>query len=346
MSKRKTNVGGIIAGSIATVLLLGLIGGVAYKSEGFRNWNIKEWFNTSKSEETTEKTSEEGLETDAEGANVNLLSTYSNDDGSVTYVYGYEFNSNSVTRKGVTASLSFVDANVNDNVSNYLTVEVDNTNQTFSLTKSADFSHQIKLELVSTANSDVKATIKIDCVQKFLGFEAASSMSVNYDLDDGDFVAKDNLNDILTYMGAFNVSSTYSIAGNFTPSLDSWSLTLNGMKASNSQMTVSSIMNCNSDSFSDFNCDSTDADFNELEISKASLIAGVDQDSLSYSDAVINEIEATDIYGVDMTLTLNVSVGNNTKTFAVNIYAYTDVSDFTLGIEPTSIVPEAYEIVF
>ena len=43
--KRKSNVGAVVGGITATVLLLGLLGGVAYKSEGFKNWDVKNWFN-------------------------------------------------------------------------------------------------------------------------------------------------------------------------------------------------------------------------------------------------------------------------------------------------------------
>ena len=45
--RKKSNIGTIVGGTIAGLLLLGLVGGVAYKSQGFRNWDIKNWFTKS-----------------------------------------------------------------------------------------------------------------------------------------------------------------------------------------------------------------------------------------------------------------------------------------------------------
>lgn len=53
--QKKTNVGAIVGGTIAGLLLLGFIGGVACKSEGFRNWDIKNLFTISTATEVKDE---------------------------------------------------------------------------------------------------------------------------------------------------------------------------------------------------------------------------------------------------------------------------------------------------
>lgn len=48
--KRKSNSGKLVFISILSIVLLGLLAGVAYKSNGFRNWNVQEWFSNEKSD--------------------------------------------------------------------------------------------------------------------------------------------------------------------------------------------------------------------------------------------------------------------------------------------------------
>lgn len=48
--KRKSNSGKVVLISILSVILLGLLAGVAYKSNGFRNWDVREWFSNEKSD--------------------------------------------------------------------------------------------------------------------------------------------------------------------------------------------------------------------------------------------------------------------------------------------------------
>lgn len=48
--KRKSNSAKIILISILSVVLLGLLAGIAYKSNGFRDWNVQEWFSNEKSD--------------------------------------------------------------------------------------------------------------------------------------------------------------------------------------------------------------------------------------------------------------------------------------------------------
>lgn len=65
---KKKNVGGIVATILGIILLLGLVGGIAYKSEGFRNWDVKNWFPTQS--EVVDDSSKEEAEEDSSGVTI------------------------------------------------------------------------------------------------------------------------------------------------------------------------------------------------------------------------------------------------------------------------------------
>lgn len=44
MAKRKNRTAGVICGCIGGLLALGIVAGVGYKSQGFRDWDVKGWF--------------------------------------------------------------------------------------------------------------------------------------------------------------------------------------------------------------------------------------------------------------------------------------------------------------
>ena len=186
--------------------LLGILGGVAIKTDGFQDWNF-----TSKQIEANDVIDDlEAIEV-VENMNVALLSKVTNQDGSTSYTYSYEIGPNDTTRLHVTGAMSFVDNT--QGVNDYLGFSIDETNKTFTIIKKADFAHQAKFVLTCDAKPSVNATIYLDCKQYFTGYNDFSEKTYRKLITDQEGVSIDEIQaDMEEEAGVDNLSTDYTIA--------------------------------------------------------------------------------------------------------------------------------------
>lgn len=92
----------------------------------------------------------------------------------------YSLLPSNTTDTSIQASVSWVDSSVQLTASEYLSANLDTVNKTLTVTCLQDFSHQMKVRLVSIANSNINATITFDLGQKFLGFDDTVQESISY----------------------------------------------------------------------------------------------------------------------------------------------------------------------
>lgn len=344
--KKKNNVGAVIGGTIAFLLLLGLIGGVAYKSEGFRNWNVKDWFSTEKTEKDDEdkKDSSSDVQTSVTNSTnmaIRMLAKTENQDGSISLTYSYTITPNNATRKGVTGALSWVDNQVQDSIGSYLEFSVDSSLQTFTITKKADFNHQAQLVLTCDSAQDVNATITIDCKQVFNGFNQASQKSYSQILTaQNDIVLNTIKSDLAHEVGADNKSSIYTIALNDNYTIQSVSYQLTGyMMGDSINAMVSSGLTIGNDwaiSGLDLSTDMT----------LAKLQGAVSSDSVNMTEQQRQLFESKELFGLAYDMNVVYSMMGETKQATAHILGVADVDDLTFGVVPTGIDVEEDEIIF
>lgn len=351
--KKKSNVGAVVGGSIAFLLLLALVGGVAYKSEGFKNWDVKEWFNFNKDSETTDK--EEGSSSNVESTVSNsqnmairMMAKTVNQDGSVSLSYSYTITPNNATRKQVTGALSFVDGT--EGVGNYLEFAIDNELQTFTITKKADFNKQAQLVLTCVSANNVNATILIDCKQAFLGYANVSEKAYKQVLDAShDIDLLDIRNDLAHDVGADNVSNLYSIAlPTFADAnnvehpykIQSVSYTLTGYAAGD---TLEGMVD------SGLTIDNTFALYG-LDLSQDLTLTAI-QNVVSSDSALMTEqqrqlFESKEYFGIAYDMEVTYKVLNQTKVATAHILGAADVDDLTFGVVPNGMTVEDDHVIF
>lgn len=191
MDKSKKKKIGVAIASLSCVTLLGLIGIVGCKTKASYSAIDDSDFKTEVS--------------DMSGISIKAMSKVENPDGTVSITYSYTFTPASTNRIELVGALSFAQQTDLD-VSTYLSYSINNSAQTFTITKLRDFSIQALFTLTSRANPSVSAVITIDCKQR-LSLNAISGGIVDYTEDN---LTGEEMCYLLEYE-TVSLTSTYTI---------------------------------------------------------------------------------------------------------------------------------------
>nr|MCR5348888.1 hypothetical protein [Bacilli bacterium] len=209
--KRKSNTSKKVIVVLSAAALLAVGVGVGIKSNGFRNWNVNDWFDTAQVDEAAQK-GNMAAEVHAEGMKIKRLSSVTNQDGSIANTYSYSITPANATRKDMTISIAW-NGQTDAVIGNFLTATIDSSAQTFTITKLADFGTQAKVTIQSVSNEDVKAEILVDCKQVFNGFGNNLTQNLVQVLTAQSGVDIETVSaNGATAAGGDNVSSVYTIA--------------------------------------------------------------------------------------------------------------------------------------
>lgn len=149
-------------------------------------------------------------------SSVKRISNGVNDDGYPYQTYSFEVKPDDSTYKNIKVkSIEYISAPSKDDplIDDVLEVEIDNTNKTFTVIQINDFKIQILLTFCSVVDESVEASIKIDCVQKWLGFKEPNTYNLLRVLD-GVIYEKLTVYDLIRsqfYMVEENYTSLYTI---------------------------------------------------------------------------------------------------------------------------------------
>ena len=189
--------------------LFGIVGGVAVKTKGFQQWNFT-------SKEISQNDIKDDIQSQevVENMTVAMMAKTENNDGTTSYKYSYALGPSDATRLHMTGALSFVEANLQgENINNYLSFTVNESEKTFTITKKADFSHQAKFVLTCDANPSVNAVITLDCKQYFTGYNDFSEKTYRQLVtEDDSVIGAEILADMESEAGVNNLSEAYTIA--------------------------------------------------------------------------------------------------------------------------------------
>lgn len=173
----------IIAG--AALAAAAALGASYHYSSGFRSWlesNLNGSQDSGGTDESGDTVGNVDIAIESHGIGVKFLNTTTDGQGNVVKTFSYSIEPSDATDKDVLATIGWVDTGVSDPIGNYLTVALDSAASTVSVTCKAAFSHQAALKLVSDWQPPVSATVTIDYVKKFLGFNAANASTQLLDL--------------------------------------------------------------------------------------------------------------------------------------------------------------------
>lgn len=218
--KQKTK--GVVTGIIAVLAVSLLVGGLGALSKGFKDWDVKHWFDT---KENIEEKDEDPIKTSIEeeqGVKLKLIRKATSQSGLDVRVFSYTVTPSTATIQDVDCTLKYIDGTDSSAV---MKVEVDQSAKEITLTCLQDFDKQIKLEVVSQFDRTKKASINIDYEKKLKEIEAREDVC-HFDFggdEQGRGIDQDDITTNLSddYLMMFNpIYSKYTIDRNYTYQVD------------------------------------------------------------------------------------------------------------------------------
>ncbi len=162
---KKSTKNNLITG-LVLLLSVGVVGGLAGLTKGFKDWNFDSWLNNSTSK------GDEEISIKEQGINVQYLKNSTTTENYEVRTFSYAVKEEYAKDSSITASLNYVDGT---DCSNVMTMEIDEIKKEISLTCKEAFSKQIILNLVSKTNTKAKALIKVDYVKRLLDMKLGNS---------------------------------------------------------------------------------------------------------------------------------------------------------------------------
>lgn len=122
------------------------------------------------------------IEIEENGISLKFLSTKENEDGSISKTFSYEVKPEYATDKTITCTLKFVD---NSDCSSYMKAQINNGEQTITLTNMKAFDQQIIVTLISNADKSKTASLTCDYEKKLLSIEDRDKNNKHYTIGNG-----------------------------------------------------------------------------------------------------------------------------------------------------------------
>ena len=329
--KRKTKIGAVACCSTALLSILG--GYLISKNAGLFNWSnlvVKRSDNNIGSELQVEQS--------VENMRVALLNKAENQDGSISYTYGFTITPENSTRKDISGTLSFIDGT--EGIEEFLTFSIDQANMQFTITKKADFSHKAKLILTCNADPSVKATITLDCKQHFLGFNDVSEKTYRQVLTENDSISIDALKaDGASEINASNFTSVFTVRTNTGYRVEQITANLTGYVTGDAIDNMSDSGLAIDNTYAISQVDLT----NNFTLSALYDAVYADSGKMPGTDALT--FSQREYFGIAYDLTLLYNVDNVTKSYTAHMVAVADTDDLDFGV-PTGLTLEKTTMVF
>ena len=144
-----------------------ILGGIAcFALGGLSGFLLSDYYITHNA--AMDKGEKDSIPVDAssKGMQVKMLSTVTNDDGSVTKTIGYTVLPAAATNKDVTVKAQYADGS---SCADVASVILDQENKTVAVTIKNAFSQEIQVVLTSASKASVTATIRLNYEKKLLG---------------------------------------------------------------------------------------------------------------------------------------------------------------------------------
>ena len=176
----------LVLGLVTLTLGLGVVGGLAYASKGFQNWDVKTWVKQVEEVEPTKKDDDKKTEVNVgefdsnivcHGMRLMALQSGTNNDGTSYRTFGYTFNVLDPTITDVSYSLKFVDGS---SCSEYVTCSIDSTTKTVTVNCLKAFPKQINLELYLDADPSISAVVKLDYEKRLTNVISKDNYVLNF----------------------------------------------------------------------------------------------------------------------------------------------------------------------
>ena len=338
--KRKSNNSKKVLVVLSAAALLAVGVGVGIKSNGFREWNVNEWFDTVQADEAAQK-GNMSAEVRAEGMKIKRLSSVTNQDGSIANTYSYSITPANATRKDMTISIAW-NGQSDAVIGNFLTATIDSSAQTFTITKLADFGTQAKVTIQSVSNEDVKAEILVDCKQVFNGFGNNLTQNLVQVLTAQAGVDIETVSaNGAAAAGGNNVSSVYTIA------LDDGGVEISNPSATLHGYVTGNATDAMSDSGLTIGNDWAAKAFDFADDFGLDDLQGlISSDYAKMGEQNVQTFEGNAYFGVDYEINATLSRGAESVNVKVNMKAIAPTANLEFGSVVTDIDPESSHIVF
>lgn len=158
----------LVLGLVTLTLGLGVVGGLAYASKGFQNWDVKTWVKQTEEVEPTKKEDDKKTEVNVgefdsnivcHGMRLMALKSGTNNDGTSYRTFGYTFDKENSTLTDVGYMINFADGT---SCSEYVTCSVDSSTKTVTVNCLKAFPQTINLKLYLNDKLDVFSIVSID----------------------------------------------------------------------------------------------------------------------------------------------------------------------------------------
>ena len=329
--KKKTKIGAVLCCSTALVSILG--GYLISRNTGLFNFNNQQSKNNEAIKNDDLQTTEE-----VENMSVKLMNKTENQDGSISYTYTYTVMPGNSTRKDIIGELSFVDGT--EGIDEFLSFNIDQDNKRFTITKKADFAHQAKLVLTCNANTNIKATITLDCKQYFKGYNDVSEKTYQSLLTNTNSVSVSSIrNDGAREMNATNFSEVYTIPTRTNWRVDHISATVTGYITGDA---VDQMVDSGLTIGDDWAIKQVDLTKNFTLIN---LYDAVYSDTSLMPGTKAYEFSQRSLFGVAYDLSLVYNTADVIKTFTAHVIAVGNTSNLDFGL-PTRINVESSSVTF
>ena len=348
----------VTCAAVGCLSVLGLAGGVAYQSGAF-NW--KETAALTDANASLDEEDNVRLTVNNENLSIKKLNSYSDNYGNVYMTYSYAFTPSNTTRTDVTGDIQFVRDYYNS-IEYYLALDVHNYNQTFTITKKADFSVQARITLTSVANPEVQGTILVDCAQKFYGFRNTEA-DVYYSsraLDVSTWTTSEQtenekqlVTDLNNALGAIDITMTglvdpittnqYTIPLNFS-NFENLTHRLDGYVVSNTGTNGADFVAANIPVNYGSAIFAIQPTYRRVSINE--LRNALATDTATLTEAEIEELESYDYIGIKILEIRHYTMLGKEAESRQNIVFYLPISEVTLGVKPTAIIIDGSSIVF
>lgn len=146
-----------------------ILGGIAcFALGGLSGFLLSDYYITHEAQVDSGALDSIPVDASSKGMQVKMLSSVTNEDGSVTKTIGYTVLPAAATNKDVTVKAQYADGSSCADVASVL---LDQQNKTVSITIKAAFSQEIQVVLTSVSKASVQATIRLNYEKKLLGLD-------------------------------------------------------------------------------------------------------------------------------------------------------------------------------
>lgn len=179
MKSKKTKNNNKTKSTITSMILLLVFGALGcFLLGGVSGYLLSDYFITHTATIDSGKHDNIPVEFNSKGMKIKMLSSITNEDGSVTKTIGYSVLPANATNKDVNVNVQYKDGSA---CSDIATVSINQKEKTVAITVTKSFSKEIHVILTSVSNSSVTATIKLNYEKRLVSLnKKITSNEINF----------------------------------------------------------------------------------------------------------------------------------------------------------------------